>query len=131
MIKTSLKAATEISEALANGAKVYCHFKQGERYQVRSISGSGANSWVILSTVGPVNFFSRRIENWEIVYLNDIHDDKTIREPKKLISDSEGKYLKLLRDISLCGSEWSVDDNFYLLKIPSYLWKELIEITSD
>lgn len=131
MITTSLKAVTEVSDALANGAKVYCHFKQGERHQVRSISGSGANSWVILSTVGPVNFFSRRIENWEIAYLEDIHDKKTIREPKKIISESEKKYLKLLQEISLCGSEWSIDDNFYLLKIPSYLWKELIEITSD
>lgn len=131
MITTSLKAVTEVTEALANGAKVYCHFKHGERYQVRSISGSGANSWVILSTVGPVNFFSRRIERWEIVCLEDIHENKMTQESKSSISDSDGKYLKLLRDIGRCGSEWSADDNFYLLKIPSYLWKELLEITSE
>jgi len=128
MISSSTNAVNQIHEALANGSKVFCQFKMGDKYQVHEINGTKSNAWVVLATVGPVNFYSRRIEGWEIVKLEDIHN-KSTTELKKPLDIRDNRILDILKELSSCASEWSKDDAYQLLKIPSFLWQEILEIT--
>lgn len=127
ILKTSLETVKEVQESLTQGGKVFCFFSQGEKYQVHSMIGYGANAWVILSTVGPVNFFSRRIQEWQILNLEDIHnfgeESNCLQIPERQKNDAQ----VLLRNVSNCSSEWSSDDQYHLVKIPSYLWQEIID----
>lgn len=131
MIETSMKAVKEIHSALQSGSKVYCHFKKGVRYQVYSVSGTGSDAWAILSVVGPINFFSRRVEGWEIIDLENIHDFSSVECNDKQRKNRDENSFKLLKELASCSMSWSEDDSFYSLRIPSYLWQEVIQTTTE